>query len=148
MLDFSRKVGLKGPFTSVGPYPSYNHYVYEIELSTLQYSQRLGCHSQTHSQNDTIRKLKSVYGNWLRTSLSTNVTMWESSDMEDKLSRLNRDNLGSLWYHRFNIDSVWEQSGDQTRVFWYCCFWRCSRELKQRSLYVITYTKNTFGQSS
>ena len=40
MLEFSKNVGLGGPFLSYGPAPCEDHCGYELAVDTLQYSRR------------------------------------------------------------------------------------------------------------
>ena len=114
MLQFSKNVGLEGPFESSGPYPTYDHCGYELAIAMLQYSRRSGKHSVSHTQHDTFRKLKSAYGNWVRASAQANSNTWVVSDTDGKLSRVNKDISGSLWFHRFNLGvkfrmgSIWK----------------------------------------
>ena len=114
MVQFSKNVGLKGPFESEGPYPTYDHCGYELAVAMLQYSRRPGKHAANHTQHDTFRKLKSAYGNWIRTTVPSNLNTWVAGDSEGKVNRIQKDISGSLWFHRFNLGikfrmgSIWK----------------------------------------
>ena len=102
MLEFSEMVGLNGPFISRCPFPPGDHCGYELAISTLLYSRRPRKHLSSHTQHDTIRKLKSAYGNWLRSSSKANQVHYVMCDDGGKVIRITNDLSSSLWYHCFN----------------------------------------------
>jgi len=63
MIQSSRLMGMYGPFEHEGPYPSRDHCCYEVASNILLQSRNTGRHDPTHSQFETIRKLRYVYGN-------------------------------------------------------------------------------------
>ena len=85
MLKFSANLGLRGSFCSAGPYLSHYHCGYELAIDSLQYSRQPGKHSETHTQHNTFRKLKSAYGNWIRASLAANYSTMVVSDTNEDL---------------------------------------------------------------
>ena len=56
-LKLSALVGLQGPYRHEGPFPAYDHCVYEVAVQMLLYSKRKGRTSKSHLQFDTIRKV-------------------------------------------------------------------------------------------
>jgi hypothetical protein len=71
-LVLSLLVGLDGPYNHEGAYPRFDHVGYEIAIQMLLMSRRKGIHSPTNLQFDTIRKLRTVYGNHQRSSPQAN----------------------------------------------------------------------------
>ena len=69
LLEFLKNTGVDGLFVSRQPFPMKDHCGYELAIATLQYSRRPGKHTQNFTQFDTVRKLRSAYGNWLRASI-------------------------------------------------------------------------------
>ena len=102
MLGFSKKVEIDGLFASRQPFLMKDHCGYKLAVATLQYSRRPGKHSESHTQFDTIRKLRSAYGNWLRASSHTNQQHLVLNDDGGKVVRLIDDFSSSLWFQRFN----------------------------------------------
>ena len=102
LLEFSKNVEVDGLFTSRQPFPMRDHCGYELAVATLQYSRRPGKHSESHTQFDTIRKLRSAYGNWVRASPHTNQRHPVLNDDGGKVVRLIDDLSSSLWFQRFN----------------------------------------------
>eukprot|EP00978_Attheya_sp_CCMP212_P047630 scaffold422659_cov59-Attheya_sp.AAC.2 len=64
-LKFSKLAGLSGPYIQDGPLPNHDHCGYEIAIKMLIYSRSsTGKYSLEYIQFDTIRKLRSSYGNF------------------------------------------------------------------------------------
>ena len=103
ILKFSKNVGLEGPFWTNLLYPRYDHCGYELAIDTLQYSRKPGKHSNTHTQFDTVRKLRSAYGNWARTTPESSNGSWVVTQSNGRASRLSKDLSGLLWYYRFSL---------------------------------------------
>ena len=61
-----------------------------------------GKHLSSHMQHDTIRKLKSAYGNWLRSSSKANQAHYVMCDDGGKVIIITNDLSSLLWYHCFN----------------------------------------------
>ena len=72
-LGFSEALGLKGPFDHSGPYPFFDHCGYEIAACILMHSRRPGRHDSTHTQYETIRKLRSTYSSHIRSVPRANI---------------------------------------------------------------------------
>ena len=100
--EFSRNVGLAGPFESPKPFLPGDHCEYKLAVAALQYSRRPGKHASTHTQHETVRKLKSAYGNWVRSSSMVNQKHEVILDDAGKVIWLVEDIPSSLWYQRFN----------------------------------------------
>jgi hypothetical protein len=100
-LALSRLVGLEGPYANEGPYPSFDHVGYEVAVQMLLMSRRKGLHSPTHLQFDTIRKLRTVYGNHLRASPQANRVTLSLGDQKGRYTRFTYDKCASLWFYRF-----------------------------------------------
>ena len=103
ILKFSKNVGLDGPFWSNSPYPRHDHCGYELEIATLQYSRKAGKQTDTHTQFDTVRKLRSAYRNWARTTPESSSGSWVVNKIDGRASRLSKDLSVSLWYYRFSL---------------------------------------------
>ena len=88
---------------SNSPYPRHDHCEYELAIATLQYSKKPGKHSDTHTQFNIVRKLRSAYGNWARTTPKSSSGSWVVNESNGRSSRLSKDLPGSLWYYRFSL---------------------------------------------
>ena len=66
----STSAGLVGPFKSFGPMPAFDHCGYEIAVDMVLSSRSAGRHSKEYLQFETIRKLRTAYGNFERVSSS------------------------------------------------------------------------------
>ena len=102
LLEFSKNTGEDGLFVSRKPFPMRDHCGYELAVATLQYSRRPGKHDHNYTQFNTIRKLRSAYGNWLRASTHTNQHHFVLNDDAGKSVRLIDNKSLSLWFQRFN----------------------------------------------
>ena len=70
---FSKNVDLKGLFCSNGPFPRHDHCGYELVIATLQYSRRPEKQANMHTQFNTMRKLRSAYENWERSTPESSI---------------------------------------------------------------------------
>ena len=100
-LTMSEKVGLQGPFQQILGLPMHDHFGYEVAISILLYSERPGKYSKDHLQYDTIRKLRSSYSDFVRSSSAVNQVTLSMSDFSGNYQRLVTDPCGSLWFKRF-----------------------------------------------
>ena len=105
MIDRSSKVGIPyGPFIRRQPFPSYDHCGYHTAFLMLDASLDQGRYHKDHKQFDTIRKIRSTYSNFIRTTSST---LFDGSsvmllDNDGKsANRLGCDESGSIWFSRF-----------------------------------------------
>ena len=101
MIDLSKSVGMLGPFDHEGPYPPFDHCGYEVASNILLYSKRKGKHDSSYTQFETIRKLRSTFGNQLRSSPGANTNHLCMSDAKGKYSKVTNDKCGSLRFQRF-----------------------------------------------
>ena len=65
MLGFSDIVGLEGPFKHTELMRWRYHSGYEVAIAMLLYSRRKGKNSDDQIQFDTVRKFRTVYGNFI-----------------------------------------------------------------------------------
>ena len=79
-----------------------DHCGYKLAVATLQYSRCPGKHSESHTQFDTIRKLRSAYGNWVKASPHTNQQHPVLNDDGSKVVRIIYDLSLLLWFQHFN----------------------------------------------
>ena len=108
-IKFSESLGLQGTFEHQGPYQDWDHCGYEVASNILLYSRNTGKHDTTHTQFETIRKLRSVFSNHCRAAPQSNVTNYSMVDGKGKYTKLVNDKCGSLWFQRF-------MSGCQNRM--------------------------------
>ena len=112
-LGFSKSVGLDGPYEHEGPYPYYDHCGYEVAVDTLMHSMRPGRHSKTHTQVETIRKLRTSFSSQVRASPQANMNHLSLLDQKGRYLRFATDKCGSLWFDRFmaglknRMGSIW-----------------------------------------
>ena len=100
-LVFSKSLGLSGPYQHWGPLPDFDHCGYEVAIGMLMYSRQPGRYQKSHCQFDTIRKLRSVYSNFIRASTQANRVTYALCDSKGKYQRFNTDVCSSLWFERF-----------------------------------------------
>jgi hypothetical protein len=100
-LVLSESVGLQGPYESDGRLPQYDHCGYEVAIQMLLASQKPGKYSHQYSQWDTIRKIRTVYSNQYKSSVSFNSVVVALGDDRGQAQRLVNDKCASLWFSRF-----------------------------------------------
>ena len=101
MISFSKTMGMLGPFDHEGPYPPYDYCGYEVASNILLYSRNKGQHDPSYTQFETIRKLRSTFGNHVRATPSANTGHLCITDSKGKNSKVTNDKCGSLWFQRF-----------------------------------------------
>jgi len=75
-----------------------------IALSMLMMSvEKSGNHSKEYLQFDTVRRLRTAYGNFLRTSNQECHINSSMVDTNGRYSRMSQDECGSLWFHQFMV---------------------------------------------
>ena len=102
-IAFSRSLGLDGAYNHFGPYGLEDQCGYEVAYTILLYSRHPGRNSNTHTQFETIRKLRTAYTNYVRASTASNMEHLTLLDDKGRYQRLSRDTCGSLWFHRFML---------------------------------------------
>jgi hypothetical protein len=100
-LELSRLVGLDGPYVHSGPLPEYDHCGYEVAIQMVLYSRRPGVNAGDHLQLDTIRKLRTVYGNQARSAPQATRESLALGDQKGHYQRVGKDPSGSFWFSRF-----------------------------------------------
>lgn len=101
-LKISSSLGLPGPYIQHCPLPEEDYCGYRIAVSMLlMSSETTGKHSQTHLQFDTVRRLRTTYGNFLRSSNQACHVNSSLVDDNGHYSRFSHDECGTLWFHRF-----------------------------------------------
>lgn len=100
MIKLSEAVGLQSPFI-MNHQPSLDDDSgYQVAVNMLMYSKNKGKYKD-HLQFDTIRHLRSAYGNFVRSNHSTTNTNLSMSGGDGKYTRLSNDICSSLWFTRF-----------------------------------------------
>ena len=100
MLGFSKTLGLRGPFTHEGPFPSYSHCGYKVALIMLLHLTNKGRHAN-YLQFETIRKDVSTYENQRRASPQNTSTTTALVDDDGRYRRLVNDPCASMYFRRF-----------------------------------------------
>ena len=101
-MAMSAIVGLAPPIPSPGPLPSFDHCGCGVAIQMLLKSRMPGKYHSSHQQWDTIRKMKTAYGNQVRASGKANASVISMCDGEGKhYQRLNKDPCASMWFMRF-----------------------------------------------
>lgn len=100
-LAISETLGLEGPYIHEGPLPSHDHCGYEVAIQMVIYSRREGRNSKTHLQPDSIRRLRSAYGNQARSSAQATRHTMALGDQKGRYQRFATDPTGSFWFSRF-----------------------------------------------
>ena len=103
MIKLSQLMGMQGPFEHDGPYPSVDHCGYEVASTILLYSRKKGHHDPSHTQFETIRKLKSVFGNQVRSTPGANTNHLCMTNSKGKYSKLTNEKCGSVWFPRMGV---------------------------------------------
>jgi hypothetical protein len=100
-LALSDAVGLHGPYENHGTLPHFDHCGYEVAIQMLLASRKPGRYSQKYSQWDTIRKIRTVYSNQYKASVSFNSATLALADERGQSQRLVDDKCASFWFSRF-----------------------------------------------
>jgi hypothetical protein len=100
-LKLSSSVGLDGPYFHTCYLPPYDHCGYEVAVQMLLASKRPGRHSNEYSQYDTIRKVRTSYSNFARSSAQENSTVTGFGNDKGQAQRLVADPVSSYWFSRF-----------------------------------------------
>jgi hypothetical protein len=100
-IDFSRSVGLEGPYLHEGSLPPHDHCGYEVAIQMLLNSRRPGRHSKIYCQFETIRKLRTCHSNQVRASPQSNRSSLALGDQKGRYQRFSSDPCSSFWFHRF-----------------------------------------------
>ena len=99
-INDSLSLGFRPPFPPRGPLPDNVDDV-AIAILSVQASLRPGRYKD-YTQYDTIRGLRSAYGNLARSSAGAVVENWTLAGEDGRASRLSKLATDSLWYGRFS----------------------------------------------
>jgi hypothetical protein len=100
--ELSKSLGLDPPYLEPGPLPYHDHCGYGVALQMLLASQEPGRYSSAYKQFDTIRRLKTCYGNQVRASGQANAVVTAIGDSDGKsYQRVCSDPCASIWFGRF-----------------------------------------------
>ena len=100
--DLSASLGLDPPYLEPGPLPSFDHCGYGVAMQMLVASQEPGRYSTLYKQFDTIRRLKTAFGNQIRASAQANCVVTALGDSDGKsYQRICSDPCASIWFGRF-----------------------------------------------
>ena len=113
-LKLSRQLGMGGPYEQQGHLPSHDHCGYEVAVSMVLYSKGEGKYHKSHLQFDTVRKLRSVYSNFIRSSVQGNQQAIALGTSLGKYQRLCDDSCASFWFERF-IEGMKRRMGQDWR---------------------------------
>lgn len=101
-LTLSKTLGLNGPYVQTCRLPDYDYCGYEVAVSMLLMSiGSSGKHSNVNLQFDTVRRLRTAYEIFLRSSSEAGDLNCSIVDQDGSYTRLSQDPCGSLWFHRF-----------------------------------------------
>ena len=100
-IALSAMVGLEGPYIHEGPLPGHDHCGYEVAIQMVLHSRQSGVNSADHLQMETIRKLRSAFGNQVRSSPQSTRESLSLGDQRGNYQRLGKDPSGSFWFSRF-----------------------------------------------
>lgn len=100
-LELSQLCELEGPYVHHGPLPDHDHCGYELAVQMVLLSRRPGRNSATHLQLDTIRKLRSAFGNQARSAPQATSESLSLGDQKGHYQRLGKEPSGSFWFSRF-----------------------------------------------
>lgn len=104
-LFLSKTLGMPGPYVQTHPNPNYDYCGFEVAVSMLSMSiYSGGKHRVNHLQFDTVRRLRTAYGNYLRSSSQACHLNLSLVDQNGSYTRFCHDPCGSLWFHRFSED--------------------------------------------
>ena len=102
-LKLSNQLGLDGLFGFNLPMPTYDHCGYERAISMVLYSTRPGRHDRNYTQFDTIRKFRTIYGNFVREHGNSDFQNLALSDQKGGYQILSQDKSASFWFKQFII---------------------------------------------
>lgn len=101
--NLSDSLGIPNPYQMIGQMPLDDAFGYTIAIQMVMASTKSGRYSSSHTQWDTIRKIRSVYSNFIRASPQSNNEMWALGDDKGKVQRFSQDPCSSFWFSRFFI---------------------------------------------
>ena len=100
-LRISDSLGCAGPYVQTCSLPPFDHCGYEVAIHMLMNSLNPGRINKNYTQWDTIRKLRTCYSNFVRSSNQANITTLAINDNKGVYQRIGQDACGSFWFSRF-----------------------------------------------
>jgi hypothetical protein len=100
-LAISRSLGLEGPFKHEGAMPDYDYCGYEVAIQMICASRRPGKHSSNYTQFETIRKYRSSFASFERTTPQGNKLIIGLVNTIGNLQRFVQDPTVTVWFQRF-----------------------------------------------
>lgn len=100
MCQFADELNLSGLFVHSRGVPTWDYCGYQIAIIMLRYSLRQGKYD-SHLQIESVRKLRSVYSNFIRCSPDSIANQYVLQNAKGQYQRLTNDICGSLWFTRF-----------------------------------------------
>jgi hypothetical protein len=112
-IQMASLVGIPPPIPPPGPPSDFDHCGYGVAIQMLLKSRLAGKYHTIHQQWDTIRKLRTAYGNQVRASGVYNASVELMCDGEGKnYQRLSDDPCTSMWFMRFLTGCMWQMGQD------------------------------------
>jgi hypothetical protein len=100
-LQISRALGLQGPYYNEGAMPDLDYCGYEIAIQMVDASRKPGRYSPNYTQFDTIRKYRSAYASFVRTTPQGNRLVIGLVNAKGHLQRFVQDPTITTWFQRF-----------------------------------------------
>jgi hypothetical protein len=113
-LQISKNMGLDGPYYHDGPMPDYDYCGYELAIQMVDASRRPGRHSSAYTQFDTVRKYRSAFTSFYRTTPQGNRLVMGLVNNKGQLQRFVQDPTVTVWFQRFitgcerRMGNVWK----------------------------------------
>jgi hypothetical protein len=111
-IKLLEKIGLDAPYTRDGPFPFHDHCGYRVALQVLLYSLEPGRGKNKYCTFDTVRRMRSIYTNFVRATPQANWPSLSMVDHEGHYQRFNTDISGSYFFSNF-IVGVEKRMGSQ-----------------------------------
>ena len=102
-LTLSRSMGLEGPYVFYPQPTSFDVTGYEVALQMVMHSCKPGKYSANYTQWDTIRKFRSSYATFARTTPQGCKEVLALADDKGQIERFVQDGTASYWFSRFFI---------------------------------------------
>ncbi len=102
-LSLSNQLGLEGPYQFEGNTSGLDTTGYEIALQIVLASRKPGRHSTEYTQWDTIRKIRSAYAVFAKTTPQGSTHIAALADDKGRIERFVQDGTASYWFSRFLV---------------------------------------------
>ena len=84
------------------PMPSHDHCGYEVAIAMLLKSISKKGKYADHLQYDSVRNLRTAFGNFSRASSQASKWNLSTVDQKGRYDRITQDECGSYWFYKFN----------------------------------------------